>query len=133
MFNKLKKNGKKGFTLIEILIVIALLGVVATIAVPRFTSVLSESKIKADVAAIQLWAKEVEASYMVGLYTKGTDGAVTEENIKLKTPFPTISGGGTITASINGTKTLIITLSNYTKGTGTNKTEVWNRVIATVE
>ena len=45
---KLKK--KKGFTLIELIIVIAILGILALIAIPKFGSAQKDAKIKADIA-----------------------------------------------------------------------------------
>lgn len=47
--NNLKKK-KKGFTLIELIIVIAIIGILAVIAVPKFGSVQKDAKIKADIA-----------------------------------------------------------------------------------
>lgn len=47
--NKLKKK-KKGFTLIELIIVIAIIGVLAMIAVPRFLNIKTDANIKTDVS-----------------------------------------------------------------------------------
>ncbi len=51
LINKLKN--KKGFTLIELIVVLAVLAVIMAIAVPRFTGIQNESKKNADAATAQ--------------------------------------------------------------------------------
>lgn len=41
-------GGKKGFTLIELIVVIAILGIIAMIAVPRFAAMRVDSMVNAD-------------------------------------------------------------------------------------
>ncbi len=64
-----KKNGQKGFTLVELIVVMAILAVLAAIAVPRYTDMLSDAKTKADTANQQLIKKAAELYYA----NEGTD------------------------------------------------------------
>ncbi|MDD5459455.1 MAG: prepilin-type N-terminal cleavage/methylation domain-containing protein [Phycisphaerae bacterium] len=56
-------NAKKGFTLVEILIVVVILGILAAIVIPQFTNASTEAKensLKSDLhtmrAQIELWS-----------------------------------------------------------------------------
>ena len=57
--NKNKKN-RKGFTIVELVIVIAVIGILATVLVPTFGNVISDAKEK---AALQE-AKNIYTSYV---------------------------------------------------------------------
>ena len=48
-----KKSNKKGFTIMEMLIVVAIIAVLAAIAIPTFNSALTKSKEAADVANVR--------------------------------------------------------------------------------
>lgn len=61
---KAKKNSKKGFTLMEMLIVVAIIGVLVAISIPVFTSKLDDAKKAADEANMRT-AKAVYAVYQL--------------------------------------------------------------------
>mgnify|MGYP001096003628 CR=1 FL=1 len=52
MLSKIKKN-EKGFTLMEMLIVVAIIAVLVAIAIPTFNSSLNKAKVATDQANIR--------------------------------------------------------------------------------
>lgn len=53
-------NNARGFTLMEVIVVIAVLGAMAALAIPRFTGVLENSQKKTDEANIRIVESAVE-------------------------------------------------------------------------
>lgn len=53
-------NNVCGFTMMEIIVVIAILGALAALAIPRFTGVLANSQEKTDLANIRIVESAVE-------------------------------------------------------------------------
>ncbi len=70
----MQKNNKKGFTLAELLIVVAIIAVLVAIAIPVFTSQLEKSREATDVANVRSAYGTVVAKYL-------TDGASTDVTV----------------------------------------------------
>ena len=99
---KINNNRKSGFTLVEIMIVVAIIGLLAAIAIPNFVRARTTSQMNACInnlrqfdGALQQWALENK---------KASDAAYTTEDLK---PFikltsagelPACPAGGTYTA-----------------------------------
>ena len=62
----MKKRNQKGFTIMEMLIVVAIIAILVAIAIPTFNSALTKSKEAADVANIRAAYAEVMMAYMMG-------------------------------------------------------------------
>lgn len=83
MFKKFRKN-EKGFTLAELLIVVAIIGVLVAISIPIFTSQLEKAREATDLANIRSAYAECSAAILTGAgdttnkvnYNKGDKGAV---------------------------------------------------------
>ena len=60
----MKKNNNKGFTLAELLIVVAIIAVLVAIAIPVFTSQLEKSRDMTSLANIRSAYAEAQASYL---------------------------------------------------------------------
>ena len=73
----LMKKSKKGFTLMEMLIVVAIIAILVVIAIPTFTNALEEARENADLANIRAWYAEEILDVMLNDGTFGTyDGTL---------------------------------------------------------
>ena len=90
---KLKRQNKKkkGFTLIELIIVIAIIAILAAIAIPNFLSIQRKARVKADIAS----AKTIYDA---------TSALVAEGKIIPGTVLATVTEIGTSPNSNNGVK-----------------------------
>lgn len=68
----MKKNNK-GFTLMEMLIVVAIIAVLVAIMIPTFTSALERSREAADIANIRSTYAEAMVKYLNGEETNATE------------------------------------------------------------
>ena len=55
---------KKGFTIAELLIVVAIIGILVAISIPVFTSQIHKAKVAADWANVRAYYAEIQADYM---------------------------------------------------------------------
>ncbi len=62
-FNKLKVSSKKGFTLVELMIVVAIIGILAAIAIPQFAKYRQRAYDSAAQADLKNAKTDIEAYY----------------------------------------------------------------------
>ena len=81
---KVNTSRKSGFTLVEIMIVVAIIGLLAAIAIPNFVKARENSQVNACIAnlkqidgAIQTWALETKAATGAAINYGPGAGAVT--------------------------------------------------------
>ena len=77
--NKLRKS--KGFTLIELMIVVAIIGILAAVAIPKFADLVTKSKeaatkgsLGAVRSAVSIYYGDMEGSYPANVFTGLTTG-----------------------------------------------------------
>lgn len=132
---KKRKSGKKGFTLMEMLIVVAIIGILIAIALPTFNNALTKARISADEANLRSYYAEVLTEYMLdgdkdtkistiaagknnartgGVEVPETGASGNVEKVQISGADYTLQAGScTITAdNDNGTLTILYTPKN---------------------
>ena len=115
-----KKNNKKGFTLMEMLIVVAIIGILVAIAIPTFNNSLNKARVAADEANLRAYYAEVMASYLLDEDDVPEDVTTAIQTVKISNKDYTLYGE--YTAKWNATDgNYVIT---YNGPTGSNVTGV---------
>lgn len=122
MFKKLKEN-KKGFTLVELIVVLVILAILAALLVPALTGYIDKAKKKSVIAetrqcvmAAQTLVDEEYAKVSSNVAIEvGADKAVTPDAIKKLAEVNGTVGTVTLTAATSETPNKIATLE-YTDG-----------------
>jgi len=100
MLQKLRKNNQKGFTLIELMIVIAIIGILAAIAIPNFLAYRTKGQNSAAQSAAKNFYNTAMA-YFADTTSTGTSVSPSDEvgGYTLDTTNLTVAGGPLIDTS----------------------------------
>lgn len=117
----MKKNNNKGFTLAELLIVVAIIAVLTAIAIPVFTTQLERSREATDMSNVRAAYAEVVADYLANGATSAGSATVSarqkqagwqnSENGTLYTRVNGVESSVPFSAKTSGDYTIAITTS----------------------
>jgi len=124
-----RKNGQKGFTLVELIVVMAILAVLAAIAVPKYNGIQVTAKVKADGATAQSIARaariqQLESASGAAVATVSTNYMDVPAKIQSGTGGFTLGGGGSAKYTVKFTPTL----SPYDTEQTVTEGETWTPV-----
>ena len=126
-----KKLNKKGFTLMEMLIVVAIIAILVAIAIPTFSNALQKAKIAADEANLRALYSEKVTEYLLSdgtakidakmfkMDNAGAADATGNSFTVAGTNYKMQAKGATATATVNTAGDVLTIAYTYTKGTGT--------------
>lgn len=119
------KSVQKGFTLIELMIVVAIIGILAAIAIPAYQNYTAKAQISAALAEITPAKTQAEASINEGL----TAALTTAASVGLNASSPRCSAY-TVSVATTGIASIACTMLGTTNVSGQSIT--WSRTAAGV-
>ena len=107
---------KKGFTMIELIFVIVILGILASVAIPRLAATKTDAEIATTVANLRTLLNDVASYYAVkGEFAEGADGVKWSEitNVYLENAdTQAVNGKGYL--MVGGVRCIEISINNKT-------------------
>jgi len=129
------KKGQQGFTLIELMIVVAIIGILAAVAIPQYQDYTARSQVTRVVGEVSAIRTAVEEILMRGgnPTTTASDSGPTDFYIGMDAAKSNLVTGLTVAAA-GGTDpgTMVATLGGNASTAVTGATVTWNRSAAGV-
>ena len=114
------KSMQKGFTLIELMIVVAIIGILAAIAIPQYQNYVGRSNIAAAVQTVSANKTGLEEYVMeYGEFPDGTTAPAPADNSDPLNPVPAVRGERAQDLGIVNPSFGTIALNDLTGGSGT--------------
>ncbi len=132
-------NAQKGFTLIELMIVVAIIGILAAIAIPQYQTYVAKSQVSRAMGETGAIKTAYETCLNDGKTAENTCnlGWTSSNILTLTTPAPVATAGATVgtnATALTGAGTIVGTFSGSAANVlkdGTAKTVTWTRDTAT--
>ena len=109
------KKTQSGFTLIELMIVVAIIGILAAVAIPQYQNYIARTQVTRALGEIAALKTSVEEQLMRGVYPS-TNASVGFSGTSLGTVVVSFTsagvGAGTLTSTLDGSVSTVITGTN---------------------
>lgn len=106
MFKKINRENKKGFTLAELLIVVAIIGVLVAISIPIFTSQLEKSRDSVSVSNLRAAYAQAQSAVLANGNKTTSTADIVDGDVTIKSGFNFGTETGTVTVANVDIKTM---------------------------
>lgn len=116
------KTMQKGFTLIELMIVVAIIGILAAVAIPAYQNYIAKSQVSRVMGEVGALKTGVESCVLDGKNTAACDAVIGKTPSNLQNPSVPA-----LTINPDGSATLVATFGNNAAADLATQTLTWTR------